>query len=498
MNMSGVGLRSKLAVQGLVDMRRQLDDLQRQLGTGQKSVTHAGLGLDRHLAVGLRAQLSSIDAYGGTMTMLGVQLNVAQTALTRMSDLRADAKTALLQSADIQTSGQSPAQQSARGMLDELLELLKSKSGDRYLFGGRAVDKPPVETVQHILDGDGARAGYVQILDERAQADLGADGKGRLVVTAAGSSVNLSEDVAGSPFGFKLNAASSTLSGATVSGPSGSPPSVDVAFTANPNAGESVTLTLALPDGSRHTVKLVATDQSPPPPGHFTIGADPDETAANFSAALNESIETAAGTALTAASALAAADDFFNIDAGNPPRRVDGPPFDTATALRAADPADTVFWYTGEMGAGSARTSSTVRIDEAVSVSYGMRANEEGIRWLVQNVAAFAAKRFDPADADTPAQYGELMSRLAPALAIPAGTQKVEDIASEIAGAQATIKATQGRHLETGYALSGLLDQITGVPFEQVGAEILALQTRLQASLQVTSITYQLSLANYV
>ena len=46
--------------------------------------------------------------------------------------------------------------------------------------------------------------------------------------------------------------------------------------------------------------------------------------------------------------------------------------------------------------------------------------------------------------------------------------------------------------------LGGLLDTIEGVPTEQVGAEILALQTRLQASLQVTSMLYQLSLANYI
>jgi hypothetical protein len=39
---------------------------------------------------------------------------------------------------------------------------------------------------------------------------------------------------------------------------------------------------------------------------------------------------------------------------------------------------------------------------------------------------------------------------------------------------------------------------VEGVTPEEVGVEILALQTRLQASLQVTSMLYQLSLANYV
>jgi flagellar hook-associated protein 3 FlgL len=498
MSISGVGMRSQMAVQSIVEMRRHLDDLQRQLGTGQKSTSYAGLGVGRDLAVSLRSQLAAFDSYGSTMTLLSVQLNIVQTALTRMTEIRAESKSALLQPADVKSSGQSAAQQSARGQLDELLELLKTKSGDRYLFGGRAVDTPPVETTAHILDGDGARAGLKQIIDERRQADLGADGLGRLTIAAAAGAVTLGEDFAGSPFGLKLNAAQSSLSNATVTGPAGAPPALDIAFAANPNAGESISVTLDLPDGSRHIVKLTATDETPPGAGQFSIDADPDATAANLAAALQDSVAQAAGTSLAAASALAASDDFFNIDAGNPPRRVAGPPFDSATALVAGDPANTVFWYTGEMTADPARSSVVVRVDASVSVGYGMRANEEGIRWLVQNVAAFAAMTFDPASADTPGRYAELTDRLAPALAIPAGTQKIEDIAAEIAGAQTTIVATQQRHRESGHVLAGLLDQTTGVPFEQTAAEILALQTRLQASLQVTSMMYKLSLANYI
>ena len=67
MTITGIGPRSAFALQSLADMRGQLDDLQRQLGTGQKSVTYAGIGLERGLAVGLRARLSAlgyVDAGG--------------------------------------------------------------------------------------------------------------------------------------------------------------------------------------------------------------------------------------------------------------------------------------------------------------------------------------------------------------------------------------------------------------------------------------------------
>ena len=49
-----------------------------------------------------------------------------------------------------------------------------------------------------------------------------------------------------------------------------------------------------------------------------------------------------------AASAVQAGNDFFNTDANNPPQRVDGPPFDTATAMIDGTPANTVAWYTGD------------------------------------------------------------------------------------------------------------------------------------------------------
>ena len=44
MSISGISSQTSMMVQSLVDMRRQLDDLQRQLGTGQKSNTYAGHG----------------------------------------------------------------------------------------------------------------------------------------------------------------------------------------------------------------------------------------------------------------------------------------------------------------------------------------------------------------------------------------------------------------------------------------------------------------------
>ena len=131
-----------------------------------------------------------------------------------------------------------------------MLDLLNTQSGNQYLFSGRATDQPPVETLDHILNGNGAQAGLKQLISERNQADLGADGLGRLAITSpTATSVSVAEDA--SPFGFKLAAVNSNLTNATVSGPSGSPAALSVDFTGgNPNAGDKITLSFNLPDGT--------------------------------------------------------------------------------------------------------------------------------------------------------------------------------------------------------------------------------------------------------
>ena len=429
MSVTGVGSSSALMVQAVVDMRARLADLQRQLGSGQKSTTYAGIGLDRGLTVGLRSQLSAIGSYRDTITMVGVRIDIAQTSLGRMDELSNEVKRATqLATFDLDNAGQTTGQKNARLHLDEMLGLLNTRAGDRYLFSGRAGDQPAVETTAHILDGDGLRAGFKQVLAERRLADLG-DGLGRLdIPAAAGDVVTVSEEVAG-PFGFKLASVASTLTNAAVAGPAGAPPAITVDFTAgNPNAGETITVALTLPDGSSKSVTLTATTASPGA-NEFTIGATTGDTATNLQAALASAVGDLADISLPAASASAAATDFFNVDAANPPRRVAGPPFDTASALVAGTPANTVTWYIGEAGSDPARSTAVARADQAVTVAYGMRANEQAIRLSVQNIAVFASVSFSASDPDAANKYHEMANQVGSGLSTTPGQQKIRDVA---------------------------------------------------------------------
>jgi flagellin-like hook-associated protein FlgL len=312
----------------------------------------------------------------------------------------------------------------------------------------------------------------------------------------AGSTVTVSEDVAGSPFGFKLASVSSSLTGATVTGPTGSLDGISVGFGATPpNNGDSINVTLDLPDGSTQQVSLQATTTSPPGTGQFTIGTTPAATAANFQAALTTSVGTLAKTALSAASAMQAGNNFF---ASDPPLRVAGPPFDTATSLVAGTAANTVSWYTGENGPTSALSTATAQIGPSLSVSYGMRANQQGISWLVQNVAVLAATTYQQTDPNAAASYAALNQRVGSALAVPPGVQSISDVEASIAAAQSTMQTASTQQAQTQNTLTNMLQAIQGINQDQVGAEILSLQTTLQASLQVTAKLSQISLVNFL
>lgn len=498
MAIDGVGNRTSFLTKYLIDTRSQLEDLQQQLATGKRSNTYAGSGVNRGFAIGLRAQIEAISSYGDSITNVNARINVASAALSRMDDLGKDTKSAALKnSVALDADGQTSAQKIAMSSVAEMLQLLNTQAGDRHLFSGRATDAEAVVTLNELMDGNGAKAGLKQIINERRQADLGASGLGRLVVGApTATSVSLSEDVAGSPFGMKLNAVSTTLTGAVVTGPAGAPPSLSVDLGAtNPNAGEKLQLTFNMPDGTTSSLTLTATTSTTPAAGEFTIGANTAATATNLQAALSTAVGKLANTELVAASAFAASDNFFN---ASPPLRVSGAPFNTATSLVAGTSANSVQWYTGETGSDPARGTAVARVDQGITVSYGIRANEQGIRSTLRNMATFAAVTTSTTDPNGTAQVAALNHRVAVNLSQETGVQTIQNIEADLAGTQVAMNSAKERHTQTKAMLETMLDQIQGVSEEEVGSKILALQTSLQASYQTTAMLYQTSLVKYL
>ena len=708
MTIMGVTNSGTVIAQSLGDLHARLDDLQRQLGSGEKSDTYAGLDAQRGLVVGLQSQLDATKGFDDTMAKIETRMNLTQMSLTEVFDTLQDVKHAVVQPTFmIGMNGQTLHQASAVGQLDTILAALNVHDGTGYIFAGLNPDQTAVESLDHILNGYGTLAGFKQVLSERRQADVGANGMGRLVLPAVGAAsitgagatllpdapakitgaaistllsaggtltingatitinsgdkaadivnainaqagvtgvsaalnganqlvltsanadtainisagtasllgelglavgvanptnlltqgavvggntltitvganpmltvifgngagqvstlaelqsallglaggaasvnpnngnvsitalnntdtvtvggtatgpnfglgvlpvtalpvaggtmVSLSEDAAGSPFGFKLASVNSTLTGATVTGPAGVPPRISVNFVSNPNPGGALTLAFTLPDGSTEKITLTASTTIPPGSKEFTIGATPAATAANLQAALTGAVSKLADTALVGASGVAASNDFFNTDAANPPQRVNGPPFNTAISLIAGTNANTIMWYTGEAGASPARTTAIARIDPLLSISYGIRANESALLTAVKNVALFATMSFSTANPNAAEQYNALTQRLALNLApTTQGAQSIMDIQTEIANAQIMSRDARERHKQASLTLTDFLQSIENVSPDQIGVELMTLQTSLQASLQTTAMLSKISLVNYL
>jgi len=503
MSITGPGSITAATVTAQTNMMNQLNTLGQELGSGQAAQTYSGLGSQAGVALALNAQLAAINGYSSTASIVGTTLTVAQSVLTQLGSTGSAVQQSVSQQGafTLDNNGQTTTQEAAASQLDQILALLNTQVGNNYIFSGSAVNQPSVASTSEILNGNGAQAGLTQVIADRLQADEGPDNPplGRLVIPpASGSTVSVSQDSA-SPFGFQLTGVSSSLTGATVTGPSGSsPPAISIDLGSNPNASDSIQFSLTLPDGSSQTITLQATTNSPPAANQFTIGATPAATATNLQAALTSAVSNLAQTALPAASAMAAANNFFNsdppqvVDAGNPPD------YATATSLENGTQANTVFWYTGENGSTPALQTATAQVGPSTTIAYGMRANEQAISTLVANVAVLAATTYSASDPNAEASYQAFSQSVTANLAGASGTQSINDIEADLANAQTTVSNATTLNTQTQTTLQDMLQNIDGVNQDQVGEQILTLQNDLSASMSVSARLAQLSLVNYL
>jgi flagellar hook-associated protein 3 FlgL len=313
MSINSVSSSSPLAL-AILNLNNQMTSLSTQLASGEKSTTYAGMGSNEGFAIAARSQLASISAFTDTMSNVNTQISAANNALQSLSSIGNQVQSAAAATpATLDSTGQTIGQQNASAQLASMIGILNTPAGDRYMFSGTATNTPATVPVDEMLNGTTTQAGLDTVIAQRAQAD-GTTGTGRLTISpTATTPITITENAAGSPFGLKLGTVSSSLTGATVTGPSGSPAAVSIALGAtNPNPGDQISLNFNLPDGTTASIQLTATTSTPPPAGSFTIGSTVAATSSNLNTALNSAIGTLAGTTLVAASAVAAGDNFFN------------------------------------------------------------------------------------------------------------------------------------------------------------------------------------------
>ena len=83
MSVSSIGAQSALSIQQLVNMRKQFDDLQRQLSTGQKASNYAGLGLSRGVTVSLNSAAVGDRRPDNAIDIVGTRIGLANTSRSK-------------------------------------------------------------------------------------------------------------------------------------------------------------------------------------------------------------------------------------------------------------------------------------------------------------------------------------------------------------------------------------------------------------------------------
>lgn len=398
MSISSINYGSSVLGAQIRNINQQLTDLSTQLSTGKLSQNYSGMGTNEGFAIASRAQLSNIAAYTDTMTNVNVNINLANTALQSLTTIRSTVQTgSATSSQDLNVNGQTVAQNTAAAQFGSMVGVLNTQSGNRYLFSGTAYNTQSVANAGDIINGTTTQAGLKTVMAERQAADLGANGMGRLVQsTLPSGAIQVQEDSATSPFGLKIAAVSSTLTGATVTGPSGSPVSFSVNLNGvNPNNGDKLSVQFTLPDGSTEQIDLTASSATPTPVGSFAIDAstpvNPANTATSLNTALNTAITKLASTSLVAASAVAAGDNFFNTDssaigAAKTNQATPAAPISGTTALSGTAPSDSI---SSGFSAGDSITVNGTTLSFVASGATGNQLNvTDSIQTLMSKIDA--------------------------------------------------------------------------------------------------------------
>ncbi|GJE54390.1 MULTISPECIES: flagellin [Methylobacterium] len=297
----------------LAGLKSRLDGLTTQLASGRAAETYGGLGSARTSSLSAHATISALDGYTAAIASSTTRVTLAATSLTQVKTLGDKLRTSLA-SASLSTTGTGVTTSTtlARSNLDAALDALNQSVADKYIFGGRSTDTAPVISSDIMLKGDPSTglAGLETLIAEQKNADLGADGNGRLTQTQTGSTVLLTEDAsakARANLGFSLvSAVSSNSAGVSATLTAGTAANVDLAFASQPSDGDRVRVAVLQADGSQKILDLSArTTALPGSSDSFAIGATPADTAANLKALLGTasiaSVQSASPPGISAA-----------------------------------------------------------------------------------------------------------------------------------------------------------------------------------------------------
>lgn len=140
-------------------VREQLDQTNEQVASGLVSDTYSGLGNQARASLSLTPAIAHQTAWSKNIDVAQGRLDVTQSALTSISSVAAKffASVNSFTTSDPATA-QSLAQQ-AKTALQQVGDLLNSKSGDIYVFAGQDSVNPPIPDTDPAVMGAGLLGG---------------------------------------------------------------------------------------------------------------------------------------------------------------------------------------------------------------------------------------------------------------------------------------------------------------------------------------------------
>jgi len=147
-----------------VQMRNQGTDLERQLSTGRRADSYAGLGVKRGPALDMRAKLNGLESFQNNIKDANLRMSMLMQSVEGLDKVSARTRSMLVAPASNVFGGGVPQEQiMAQGDLKLAIDMLNADINGRHLFAGREHDKRPVVGYETMMEDLRAAVGAVAL-----------------------------------------------------------------------------------------------------------------------------------------------------------------------------------------------------------------------------------------------------------------------------------------------------------------------------------------------
>lgn len=134
-------------------VRDQLENAQAQVASGLVSDSYSGLGTQARTSLSLAPAIAHQTVYSQNIDLAQGRLDLTQTSLTSISSIAAKFYAAVNTYNPSDTTSVQTLASDARSALQQIGDLLNTKSGDIYVFAGQDTGNPPVPNTDPAVMG---------------------------------------------------------------------------------------------------------------------------------------------------------------------------------------------------------------------------------------------------------------------------------------------------------------------------------------------------------